>query len=119
MTGKIDMSKLTIPAAEAEKFTFTKPQENNIVFFNTMGGTHTEVLRITKDGITANPNVPTDEAADAVIRALDGHIKNLVKREWVELTVKDMPDGDNPMFDTDEFALGVAWAQAKLKEKNT
>jgi hypothetical protein len=77
-----DMSKLTIPAAEAEKFTFTKPQENNIVFFNTMGGTHTEVLRITKDGITANPDVPTDEAADAVIRALDGYIKGLVQKEY-------------------------------------
>ena len=41
------------------------------------------------------------------------------KREWVGLTKEDMPVGDNPMFDTDEFALGAAWAQAKLKEKNT
>ena len=40
------------------------------------------------------------------------------KREWQGLTKEDMPVGDNPMFDTDEFALGAAWAQAKLKEKN-
>ena len=41
------------------------------------------------------------------------------KREWVGLAKEDMPDGDNPMFDTDEFYAGMAWAQTKLKEKNT
>ena len=41
------------------------------------------------------------------------------KREWVELAKEDMPDGDNPMFDTNEFYAGMAWAAAKLKEKNT
>jgi hypothetical protein len=40
------------------------------------------------------------------------------KREWVGLTKEDMPDGDNPMFDTDEFYAGMVWAEAKLKEKN-
>jgi hypothetical protein len=41
------------------------------------------------------------------------------KREWVGLTKEDMPDGDNPMFDTNEFYAGMAWAEIKLKEKNT
>ena len=41
------------------------------------------------------------------------------KKEWVGLTKEDMPDGDNPMFDTDEFYAGMVWAEAKLKEKNT
>ena len=40
------------------------------------------------------------------------------KKEWVGLAKEDMPDGDNPMFDTNEFAAGMAWAQTKLKEKN-
>ena len=40
------------------------------------------------------------------------------KREWVGLTEEDMPAGDNPVFDSNEFILGMAWAQAKLKEKN-
>jgi len=74
-----DMSKLTIP--DSPKYGFQSPP-NNIIFYNTIGDTQTEVLRITKDGITANPNVPTDEAADAVIRALDGYIKGLVQKEY-------------------------------------
>jgi hypothetical protein len=41
------------------------------------------------------------------------------KKQWVGLTKEDMPDGDNPMFDTDEFYAGMVWAEAKLKEKNT
>ena len=41
------------------------------------------------------------------------------KREWVGLTKEDMPDGDNPMFDTNEFYAGIAWAEIKLKGKNT
>ena len=40
------------------------------------------------------------------------------KREWIGLAKEDMPDGDNPMFDTNEFYAGMAWAQTKLKEKN-
>ena len=74
-----DMSKLTIPAAE---YKFHQPP-HNIIFYNNIGGTQTEVLRITKEGITANPNVPVDEAADAVLRALDGYIKNLSNRNAV------------------------------------
>jgi hypothetical protein len=114
----IDMSKLTIPSSTG--LTFTKPQENNIVFCSTMNGNQTEVLRITKDGITANPDVPVDEAADAVIRALDGYIKNLTKRTWVGLTDEEIEQGCKESWVTEQaFQSAAWWADAKLKEKNT
>jgi hypothetical protein len=40
----------------------------------------TEVLRISKDGIWANPDIPTDEAAKKVLEAIDGHVKGMVER---------------------------------------
>jgi hypothetical protein len=40
----------------------------------------TEVLRISRDGITANPDVPVDEIASRVLELLDENIKTLVKR---------------------------------------
>jgi hypothetical protein len=58
------------------------------------------VLRITKDGITANPNVPTDEAADAVIRALDHYLKGMMakylrdERHRIAAKIDAMPFGD-------------------------
>jgi hypothetical protein len=41
----------------------------------------TEVLRISKDGIWANPDIPTDEAAKSVLESLDRHIKGLLGKE--------------------------------------
>jgi hypothetical protein len=40
----------------------------------------TEVLRISKDGIWANPDVPCDEAAKKVLEAIDGYVKGMVER---------------------------------------
>ena len=57
-----------------------QPVENTIRFFNAMSGDNVEVLRISKDGITANPDVPVDEAASAVLRAVDGYIKQIIQR---------------------------------------
>jgi len=129
-----DMSKLTVP--NSPEYSFHQPP-NNIIFYNTIGGTQTEVLRITKDGITANPNVPTDEAADAVIRALDGYIKNLIpeeqdpdeltmaylsgvhdgkkQRTWVGLTDDDLEAAMDGMYNRWDIAEAI---EAKLKEKN-
>jgi len=107
-----DMSKPTIP--DSPKYSFNQPP-NNIIFYDTSKGYQREVLRITKDGITANPDVPVDEAADAVIRALDGYINNLNKRTWVGLNLDNLPEiyvGDTA------FLHGAQWAEAKLKEKN-
>ena len=81
--NKIDYSKITIP--DGVKYSFTTPP-SNIIFYDNSTGEQREVMRITKDGITSNPDVPTDEGAKAIIRALDGYIKNLVNRTWVDLT---------------------------------
>ena len=40
----------------------------------------TEVLRISKDGIWANPDIPTDDAAKKVLEAIDGYVKGMVER---------------------------------------
>ena len=40
-----------------------------------------EAMRITKEGVWVNPNIPVDAAANAVIGVLDQHIKALVKRQ--------------------------------------
>ena len=68
-------------------YAFHKPQPNSIKFFNAIGGIqNTEVLRMTKDGIWANPDVPPDEAAKAVLQALDWHIRQMVERVRNEYT---------------------------------
>ena len=40
----------------------------------------TEVLRLTKDGIWANPDIPADDAAKLVLEAIDHNIKILVQK---------------------------------------
>jgi hypothetical protein len=40
----------------------------------------TEVLRLSKDGIWANPEIPCDEAAKKVLEAIDGYVKGMVER---------------------------------------
>lgn len=41
---------------------------------------HTEVMRITRDGVIVNPNVAVDDAAKTVLDALDDQIKVLVQK---------------------------------------
>ena len=113
----IDYSKITMPQAEVAKYSFTQPP-SNIIFYNTLGDEKVEVLRITKDGITANPDVPTDEAADAVIRALDGYIKNLRQRTWVGLTLADKEEYLAQDFGGNRLDA-MDWADKRLKDKNT
>jgi hypothetical protein len=64
MTGQLYIS----PAAQPKSITFRNTSDS------------TEILRITKDGVHANPDVPVDEAAQAVLAALDNNIKVLVKK---------------------------------------
>jgi hypothetical protein len=40
----------------------------------------TEVLRLSKDGIWANPDIPADDAAKLVLEAIDDNIKILVHK---------------------------------------
>ena len=59
--------------------------------------THTEVLRLSKDGIWANPDIPADEAAKLVLAAIDHNIKVLVdkavayEREQIAQMIEDAP----------------------------
>ena len=52
---------------------------SSITFFGTFPMSNTKVMEITKDGIWANPDVSVDDTAKAVLDALDGYIKKLVK----------------------------------------
>jgi hypothetical protein len=40
----------------------------------------TEVLRLSKDGLWANPDIPADDAAKLVLKAIDANIKVLVQK---------------------------------------
>ena len=52
--------------------------EPNITFLTNASK---EVMRIDKNGVTINPEILLDEAAQHVINALDEHIKHLVRSE--------------------------------------
>ena len=52
--------------------------EPNITFLTNASK---EVMRIDKNGVTINPEMPLDEAAQHVINALDAHIQHLVRSE--------------------------------------
>ncbi len=84
---KIDWEKFTIPAG-LTGYKLADPKPNNIIFYNTLGGDQVEIMRISEKGITANPDVPVDEAADAIIRALNGHIEAMIEKA-VERRIKE------------------------------
>ena len=52
---------------------------NNTIQFHS-GTPATEVLRLSKDGIWANPDIPADDAAKLVLEAIDANIKILVQK---------------------------------------
>ena len=52
---------------------------NNTIQFHS-GTPATEVLRLSKDGIWANPEIPADDAAKLVLEAIDANIKVLVQK---------------------------------------
>lgn len=49
-------------------------------FHFTTGTNATEVLRLSKDGIWANPDIPVDDAAKSVLNAIGYNIKVLVEK---------------------------------------
>jgi hypothetical protein len=84
----------------------------------------TEVMRISKDGVTVSPDVPVDEAAQTVIDALEVYIKQMVRREWVGLTDEEIDKINNTPMDVEggvgfSIYLYARAIEAKLKEKNT
>jgi hypothetical protein len=71
---------------------------NTIQFYS---DSHTEVLRLSKEGIWANPDIPADEAAKLVLEAIDHNIKVLVEkavskeREACAKVCDDLPAPDS------------------------
>ena len=80
VTGGIDWSKLAIPTEQLQRYKLHDSRPNSILFFGKVNDQQTEVLRISKDGIWANPDIPTDEAAKKVLEALDSNIKHMTKQ---------------------------------------
>ena len=70
-------------------------------FHFTTGTNATEVLRLSKDGIWANPDIPADDAAKLVLTMLDNSIKSLVQkavekeREECAKWLEDVVDAPN------------------------
>jgi hypothetical protein len=79
-TGGIDWSALTIPTEQLQGYKLHDSRPNSIIFHCAVNDEQTAVLRISKDGIWANPDVPVDDAAKAVLAALDGYVKGMVDR---------------------------------------
>jgi hypothetical protein len=76
-------SKLTLDGKEAvmnENKIQQPPLPDTIHFHHTMNNDRTEVMRITRDGIWVNPDLPVDETVKAVLNALDWHVKVLVQK---------------------------------------
>jgi hypothetical protein len=56
----------------------------------------TEILRLSVDGIWANPDIPSDDAAKLVLEAIDDNIKILVQKAVLaerEAIIQMMPGG--------------------------
>lgn len=52
----------------------------NTIQFRSDSRPGTEVLRLSSDGIWANPDIPADDAAKLVLAAIDYNIKVLVQK---------------------------------------
>jgi hypothetical protein len=73
---------------------------NNTIQFHS-GTPATEVLRLSKDGIWANPDIPVDDAAKLVLEAIDANIKILVQKAVLaerEACAKVCDDGYDTFF---------------------
>jgi len=65
-------------ATDENMITFHNYTSNNL---SICSGDAKEVMRITADGITVNPDLSLDEAAQQVIKALEIHIGRMVSAE--------------------------------------
>ena len=71
---------LTVPTEKLQEFKLHDSRPASTIQFYGGPEPRTEVLRISKDGIWANPDVPCDEAAKKVLEAIDGYVKGMVER---------------------------------------
>ena len=75
---------------------------------------HTEVLRLSKDGIWANPDIPADDAAKLVLAAIDHNIKVMVDKA-VNDKLDDIADKIGKMPFGDTAASFAVW----IREQKT
>jgi hypothetical protein len=82
-----------------------------------------ELMRMSRDGIWVNPDIPVDEAAKQVLEILDNALKNMVRiaveenavKEWKGLSTAEVKVLWNLTKKPSEFAKMI---ETKLKEKN-
>ena len=79
-TGGIDWSALTIPTEKLQGYKLHDSRPTNTIQFYGGPEPRTEVLRISREGIWANPDIPTDEAAKKVLEAIDGYVKTMIEQ---------------------------------------
>ena len=93
----------------------------NTIHFST-GPNGTEILRLSKDGVWTNPDIPADDAAKVVLNALDYNIKVLVQKAveeereacaklcfdmWEKWMDADPSERDNLSRDADDCAAAI------------
>ena len=63
----------------------TSAPTGTIHFYNSHAADNVEILRLSKDGIWANPDVPVDDAAKLVLAAIDSNIRLMVQIAVVDM----------------------------------
>lgn len=69
-----------VPTEKLQEYKLHDSRPANTIQFYGGPEPRTEVLRISKDGIWVNPEIPCDEAAKKVLEAIDGYVKGMVER---------------------------------------
>lgn len=78
--ASINWRNVAIPAEQLQGYRLQETQPNSLLFYGKVNDQQTEVMRISKDGILVNPDVPVDEAAKKVLEAIDHNIKWMVEQ---------------------------------------
>ena len=78
----------------------------NTIQFRSDSRFGTEVLRLSSDGIWANPDIPADDAAKLVLAAIDYNIKVLVQKA-VEAEREACADVCDGHYDTAQAARAI------------
>jgi hypothetical protein len=71
---------ITMPTEQMQQYKLHDSRPNSIIFHCAVNDEQTAVLRISKDGIWANPDVPCDDAAKKVLEAVDVYVKVMVEK---------------------------------------
>lgn len=85
-------------------FKFHEPRPTSITFFGMKDNTNIEVMRLSRDGVWVNPDIPTDEAAKKVLEVLDNNLKLMLERER-----------EAGRQEAQEITWGVDWGRAGNK----